>query len=42
MSQRSYFKSLPYLVILGELEGETGNIGKRLEWKDQDETWCEE
>ena len=22
-----------------ELEGETGNPGKRLEWRDQDETW---
>ena len=22
-----------------ELEGETGNLGKRLEWRDRDETW---
>ena len=30
MSQRSYFKSRPYPVILGELEGETGNLWKTL------------
>ena len=42
MSQSSYFESRPYQVILGELEGETGNLGKRLEWRDRDETWWEE
>ena len=21
------------------MEGETGNLGKRLEWRDRDETW---
>ena len=39
MSQSSYFKSRTDLVTLGKLEGETRNLGKRLEWRDQDETW---
>ena len=39
MSQSSYFKSRPDLV---KLEGETGNLGKRLEWKGHDEIWWEE
>jgi len=39
MSQSSYFKSRPDLLTLGELEGETGNLGKRLEWRDRDGTW---
>ena len=34
--QSSYFESQPYPVILGELEGETRNIGKRLECRDRD------
>ena len=42
MSQSSYFKSQPYLMKLGELEEERGNLGKHLEWRDQDETWWEE
>ena len=39
MSQTSYFKSLSDPATLGELEGETGNLGKRLELRDRDETW---
>ena len=39
VSQSSYNKSRPDPVTLGELEGETENLGKRLEWRDQDETW---
>ena len=41
MSQSSYFQSRPDLVTLGggELEGETGDLRKLLEWRDQDETW---
>ena len=42
MSHSSYFKSQPYPKILGKVEGETGNFGKRLEWRDQDETLWEE
>ena len=42
VSLSSLFKSRPYPVILGELEGEIGNLGKRLEWIDRDETWWEE
>ena len=42
MSQSSYHKFRPYPVIMGELEGETGNPEKRLEWRDRDETWWEE
>ena len=30
------FWILTYLVILGELEGETENLGKRLDWRDWD------
>ena len=42
MSQSSYLKSRPDLVTLGrELEGELENLGKRLECRDQDETWWE-
>ena len=26
----------------GDLEGETGNLGKRLDWRDRNETWWEE
>ena len=29
------------LVTLGDLEGETGKLGKRSDWRDWDETWCE-
>ena len=32
MSQSSYFKSWPDLVTLGELEGETGILGKCENW----------
>ena len=39
VSQSSYFKSRKVLVTLGELEEETSNFGKRLEWRDRDETW---
>ena len=39
VSQSSYFKSRPDLVTLGELEGEARNLGKRLDWRDWDETW---
>ena len=39
MSQSFYFKSRPYSLILGELEVETGNFGKHLDWRDRDETW---
>ena len=39
MSQSSYFKSRPDLLTLGELEGEIGNLGKRLECKNWDEAW---
>jgi len=35
MSQSSYFKSR---IDMGTLQGETGNFGKRLEWRDRDET----
>ena len=28
-------------MTLGGVEGETWNLGKRLEWKDGDETWWE-
>ena len=39
----SYFNSRPDPVSLGEVgEGRTGNLGKRLEFRDQDETWWEE
>ena len=42
MSQSSFFKSQPDMVTLGKLEGETRNLGKRLEWRDLDETgWVE-
>ena len=41
VTQISYFKSRPDLVSL-EGVGGAGNLGKRLEWKDQDETWWEE
>ena len=40
MSQSSYFKSRPDPVTLGGVLGET-NLGKRLEWRDWDETWWE-
>ena len=42
MSQNSYFKSRPDLVTLGEVDGGTINLGKRLEWRDRNETWWEE
>ena len=42
VSESSDFKFWLYLVILGELEGETWNLGKRLEWRDRDETWWKE
>ena len=42
MSQSSYFEPRLDPVILGELEGEMGNLGKHLEWRDRDETWWEE
>ena len=38
VSQSSYFESRPYPMILRELKEETGNLGKRLEWRDRDET----
>ena len=38
MSQSSYFKSRPDQVK-GKLGGGTQNPGKRLEWRDRDETW---
>ena len=42
MSQSSYYKSQSDLVRLGELVGETANLGRCLEWKDRDETsWVE-
>ena len=28
-------------MTLGELKGGTLNFGKRLEWRDRDETWWE-
>ena len=27
------------MVTLGGVGGKTGNLGKRLEWRDRDETW---
>ena len=40
MSQSSYFKSRPDLVTLrGVWGGGTENDGKRLVWRDRDETW---
>ena len=42
MSQSSYFKFRPDMLTLGgggDLEGEIGNLGKRLEWRNWDETW---
>ena len=42
VSQNSYFKSRPDLVTLGEVDGGTINLGKRLEWRDRNETWWEE
>ena len=39
MSQSFYFKSRPDLFTLGVLNGETGNLGRRLEWRDRYETW---
>ena len=39
MSQSSYFKSRPDLVKLGGVGEETGDLGKRLEWRDQEETF---
>ena len=40
VTQISYFKSRPDPVSLEG--GGTRNLGKGLEWKDQDETWWEE
>ena len=37
VSQSSYVKFGPDLEILGELEEETGNPGKRLEWRGRDD-----
>ena len=39
MSQRPYVESRPDMLTLGGVGGETGNIGKRLEWSNRDETW---
>ena len=39
MSQNSYFKSRTDLVTLGGVAGGTGNLEKRIEWRDRDETW---
>ena len=40
MSQSSYSKSPTRSGdIGGELDGETRNLGRRLEWRDPDETW---
>ena len=41
MSESSYFESRLDPVTMGDLEGETGDLGKRLEWRDRDETWWE-
>ena len=41
VSQSTCFKSRLDPVTLGEIEGGTQNLGKRLEWKDRDETWWE-
>ena len=43
MSQSSYVKSQPDLVTLGggELEWETGNLAKRFELRNRDETLWE-
>ena len=38
MLQSSYFKSRPDPVTLGESEEETRNLGKRVEWRDRDDT----
>ena len=38
MSQSSYFKSSPDQMTLGGVGGGTRNLGKRLEWRDRDET----
>ena len=42
MSQSSCFKSQPDPVKLWEVKGETGDLGKRLQWRDRDKTWWEE
>ena len=44
MSQSSYFKSRPEFGDIGGGGdgGGTGNLGKRLEWRGRDETWCVE
>ena len=42
VTQISYFKSGPDPLSLGGVGRGTGNRGKRLEWRDQDETWWEE
>ena len=39
VTQTSYFKSRQDPV---SLEGRDGNLGKRVNWRDQDETWWEE
>ena len=39
MSQSSYLKSRPHLLTWMELEWETRNLGKRLEWRGREETW---
>ena len=38
MCQSSYFQSSPDLLTVGGVGGETGNLGKRLEWRNQDNT----
>ena len=39
LSQSSYFKYRPDLMTLGGVGGgETKNLGKRVEWRDRDET----
>ena len=40
MSQSSYFRSQPDLLILGGVGGDVGNLGKRLKWRNQNEAWC--
>ena len=38
MSQRFYFKSRPDLVTFGGVGSGTSILGKRLEWRDRDES----
>ena len=39
MSQSSYFKSQPDLLILEGVGGDIGNLGTRLEWRNRDGAW---